>query len=130
VRQLVGILTLSALVAATVGCQGRSPGSAKPTGAAEKSAKTKLERFNQTDINSYPAGSSSYSRVEADRHITFLKNYIKDGEDVLRYSKQNNKPLDNKKTIESNIETAKALIKSHEGQGAELDKGDKSYGHF
>lgn len=111
--KLIGILTLSALVAATVGCQGRSPGSAKPT-LNEEQAEAKLKEFNQTNIHEYPAGSSSNNQSESQSHIKFLKKYINDGQAILKTARKRNMKLDYKQTVKNNIETAKALLKSHE----------------
>lgn len=124
-KQLFAILIVLA-VGAGIGCQNRAPGTPKPTKSAEKEAERRLTKFNQTDINAYPSGRQAVSRAEAQSRLNFLREYVKNGEYILSYSARSKRPLDHKQTVESNIQTAKALITSYENRLGDFDpKGDQ-----
>lgn len=131
-KRLIGVLTITAIFAA--GCNGRSPGTPKPTvDYSKEETKSKLDAFNATDINSYPAGSDSTTAGEAGRRAKFLANYIQMGQKILRSAKIHKMNLEHKQTVEANIQTAKALLKSHQSRFVELGgkKGaENDYGYL
>lgn len=114
----LSILMATAMLTLTVGC-GKNDMKGQPRAEAE--AKQKLQEFNKTDINSYPAATATTTKEEAQKQIASLNKYKKLGTDVLKITRAKKLTLENGNTVESNIQTADALIESYKKQIGKLE---------
>lgn len=112
------ILMAAAMLTLNVGC-GKNDMKGQPR--AESEAKQKLQEFNKTDINSYPAATATTTKEDAQKQITALNKYKKLGSDVLKITRAKKLKLENSGTVEANIQTADALIESYKKHVGKLE---------